>query len=75
MRHLNIFIRITPMEGIISLGSRMNTPHGRQDSERPFLAKCPPVGGRPAGGGGGGGAGRGGYINMECSYQKRKRNI
>lgn len=41
---------MTPMEGIISLGSRINTPHGRQDSERPFLAKCPPVGGRPAGG-------------------------
>ena len=39
----------------------MNAPHGRQDSDRSFLAKFPPVvvvvGG---GGGGGGGGGKGG---------------
>ena len=31
------------MEGIISIGSRVNPPHGRQDSDRSFLAKFPPV--------------------------------
>ena len=55
------------MEGIISIGSRVNAPHGRQDSDRSFVAKFPPVvvvvvvlvwggggewGGRGVGGGG-----------------------
>ena len=31
------------MEGIISIGSRVNAPHGRQDSDRSFVAKFPPV--------------------------------
>ena len=47
------------MEGIISIGSRVNAPHGRQDSDRSFVAKFPPVVvvvvGRGGGGVGGGG--------------------
>ena len=31
------------MEGIILIGSRVNAPHGRQDSDRSFVAKFPPV--------------------------------
>ena len=31
------------MEGIISIGSRVNAPQGRQDSDRSFVAKFPPV--------------------------------
>ena len=46
------------MEGIISIGSRVNAPHGRQDSDRSFVAKFPPVVvvvvGRGGGVGGGG---------------------
>ena len=49
------------MEGVISIGSRVNAPHGRQDSDRSFLAKFPPV------------VVVGGIIYkvMECSHQKR----
>ena len=38
----------------------MNAPHGRQDSDRSFLAKFPPVVVVVGGGGGGRGEGRGG---------------
>ena len=51
------FIRTLPMEGIISIGSRVNAPHGRQDSDRSFLAKFPPVVVVVGGGGGRGGGG------------------
>ena len=42
------------MEGIISIGSRVNAPHGRQDSDRSFVAKFPPVVVVVVGRGGGG---------------------
>ena len=46
------------MEGIISIGSRVNAPHGRQDSDRSFVAKFPPVVVVVVVGRGGGGRGR-----------------
>ena len=42
------------MEGIISIGSRVNAPHGRQDSDRSFVAKFLPVVVVVVGRGGGG---------------------
>ena len=47
----------------------MNAPHGRQDSDRSFLAKFPPVVVVVVVGGGRG-EGRG-YKVMECSHQKK----